>query len=77
MNQRSEVAHLIQQIERETQAMQLAMTGSATVASHAIIAHRYDTIGHYREQLVPFVGEEQATNLMVDTYSSVVEGTGK
>ncbi len=77
MKQQSEVAQLMQQIALETQAMQLAMTGPAIVAKHAIITHRYDTIGQYREQLVLLVGEKMATDLMIETYSRSLEETGK
>jgi hypothetical protein len=77
VKQQSEVALLMQQIALETQAMQRALTGPAVVAKHAIITHRYDTIGQCREQLVQLVGEEKATDLMIEAYSRSMDETGK
>jgi len=42
---KSEVAQLMEQIERECQAMQRAMYGYAQVASHQSINGRYAAIG--------------------------------
>ncbi len=73
MTQQSEVARLMQQIALETSAMQGAMTGFASVAKHDTIIHRYETIGQCRDQLASLVGEEQATGLMIEAYSSTME----
>ncbi|MBE3561661.1 MAG: hypothetical protein IMW89_20920 [Ktedonobacteraceae bacterium] len=42
---KSEVAHLMQRIEEECQAMQRAMTGYAITSPHAFIHSRYLSIG--------------------------------
>ena len=69
----SEVARLMACIELESEAMRSALTGLATVAKHAIVAHRYEAISHYYDQLIPLVGEEQATALLVKSYSHGLE----
>ncbi len=70
---RSEVARLRQQIELESVAMKLAMNGFATVANHEFITHKYDAIGKCQEQLSAHVGEQQATQIMVEIYVRVME----
>ncbi len=74
---RSEVARLRQQIELESGAMKLAMNGFATVAKHEFITHKYDAIGTYQEQLSAHVGEQQATQIMVEIYTRVMEQEGE
>ena len=69
----SEVARIRQQIELETTAMKLAMNGFATVAKHTFISHKYDAIGKCQEKLTTLVGEEQASNITVETYNDVME----
>jgi hypothetical protein len=64
----SEVARIMQQIELTCQAMQLGLHGYAEVASHQIINHKYKTLGQYMQQLDALVGEEEATNMVADTY---------
>jgi hypothetical protein len=73
MTQQSEVARLMQQIALETSAMQSAMTGFASVARHDAITHRYEAIGQYCDQLASLVGEEQATDLMIEAYSTTMD----
>ena len=73
MTQQSEVARLMQQIALETSAMQAAMTGFASVAKHDTITHRYEAIGQCCDQLASLVGEEQATDLMIEAYSSTMD----
>ncbi len=74
MSNESEVARLLKQIELEAQAMQQALNGPAITARHDFIAHRYDSIGGLHEELIPLVGEEQATGLMYDSYRRGMEG---
>ncbi|MFL5628696.1 MAG: hypothetical protein ACJ788_24205 [Ktedonobacteraceae bacterium] len=69
----SEIARIRQQIERETQAMQLAMNGFATVARHEFISHTYDAIGKCQQRLETLVGEEEATDMTVQTYNQVMD----
>ena len=68
----SEVAHLMQQIELECQAMRLALEGFAIVSNHNAISHKYDALGRYQEQLEPLVGEQEAQRIIFDTYHEVV-----
>jgi hypothetical protein len=68
----SEVKRLMEQIELECQAMQLAMHGYAVVASHEVIRRRYDAIGRYQTELEKHVGEEEANRLVYETYEKVL-----
>jgi hypothetical protein len=68
----SEVARLRQQIEAECKALRLAMYGYAVVSSHKAISHRYRLLDRYRGQLATHVGEEQATDMMNETYNQIV-----
>ncbi len=70
---KSEVARLRQDIELTCQSMKQGFTGFASAARHAIIAHKYHQLGQYQERLGQLVGEEQATELMVETYNKVVK----
>lgn len=72
-NSQSEVARLMACIELESEAMQNALTGWAAVAKHAVVAHRYEAISHYHDQLISLVGEKQAAVLLVKSYSHGVE----
>jgi len=56
----SEIARLKQQIELETSAMRLAMTGFRTSASHEMINHQMDRLGQQYEQLEELIGEQAA-----------------
>lgn len=68
----SELARLREQIELECQALQHLMHFSA-VASHRSVDRRYRNLDQYRDQLAPLVGEDQATDIMVDIYSHWVK----
>jgi hypothetical protein len=72
-NHQSDVARLREQIELECEAMQQAMYGPAIVGRHNVIQSRYEAIGVYHNELAGLVGEEQASNMMVDAYSAVME----
>jgi len=73
MSHESEIARIRQQIEDESQAMQQALSGLSMSASHEMIQYRYTAIGQYRDQLVPLVGDEQASHLMTEAYTRGVE----
>ncbi len=61
----SEIARLKQQIELETSAMRLAMTGFRTSASHEIINHQMDRLGQHYERLEGLVGEQVAIETII------------
>ncbi len=73
----SDVARLMQQIELEAQAAQLAMHGFAIVAKHQFITHRYDAIGRCQEKLQAIVGEQQASALMIAAYEKSLNQEGE
>ena len=64
---KSEVARIREQIEQEYRAAERLRSGFAITARHAFITARMDTIGRYRKQLVPLVGEDEATRLMCES----------
>ena len=64
---RSELARLREQIELECQALHHLMQFSA-VASHHTINRRYRNLDSCRDQLIPLVGEDQATGIVIDIY---------
>jgi len=68
----SEVARLMQQIERECEAMKQGLCGLAITAQHAIIEHKYDAFGEHQEQLEQLLGKEEATRIAVDIYMKVI-----
>ena len=68
----SELARLREQIALECQALQHMMQFSA-VASHRSINRRYRSLDRCRDQLKPLVGEDQATNIVVDIYNQWVK----
>ena len=61
----SEIARLKQQIERETAAMKLAMTGFRTCASHEMINHQMDRLGQQYERLQGLIGEQAAIETVI------------
>ncbi len=68
----SEVARIRRQIELEAEALALAMSGPAIMASHAAIDARYRNLGKAKEELASIVGEEEATDTMTDTYKRII-----
>ena len=68
----SEIARLRRLIELECQAMNLALYGYATVASHQSINRRYNNIGKYQDRLETLVGEEAAVTIVVEVYNKVI-----
>ena len=70
--QGSEIAKLKQQIEDECQSLYLLFNGYATVSSHDMIHHKYEAIDQHTKQLAVHIGEEEATNVMCETYNKVM-----
>jgi hypothetical protein len=68
----SEVARLREQIELECEAMRLALSGYAVVASHKFIEQKYNALGKHQEDLEQIVGTEEANRMVVETYAKVV-----
>ena len=69
---RSEVARLREQIETVCGAMNQMLYGYAMTARHDIINHRYNTLGSYQDELESMIGEEQALDIVIETYNRVV-----
>lgn len=65
MNNQSEVARLIQQIDAEYAAARLAMHGYAEVAKHEMITARMENMGRLHEELKGIIGEREATEVLV------------
>ncbi|HLJ33776.1 MAG TPA: hypothetical protein VKU38_09005 [Ktedonobacteraceae bacterium] len=68
----SEIARIREQIERECEAMNLALYGYATVASHKIIEQKYNNLGRHRENLEKHIGKEEAGKVMIEIYTKVI-----
>jgi hypothetical protein len=65
MEQGSEVALLMRQIELEYEAAQRGLNGFASgTAKHEFINARVETIGRYHEQLKVLVGESEAIKVV-------------
>lgn len=68
----SEIARIREQIERECEAMNLALYGYATVASHKIIEQKYNNLGRHRENLEKHIGKEEAGKVIIEIYTKVI-----
>ena len=68
-----EVARLMQQSERECEAMKLAMTGFRMAASHDIINRQYEQLGEHYESLGKLIGEKQAIEVVIATLDVALE----
>jgi hypothetical protein len=68
----SEIARVREHIELECAAMHQALTGFALTAQHEIIQRKYETLGHYHEQLEQLVGEKEAAIITTEIYVRVV-----
>jgi hypothetical protein len=64
---KSEVARIREQIEQEYRAAEFLRSGLSITARHAFITARMNNIGRYRKQLVPLVGEDEATRMMCES----------
>ena len=69
----SEVARLRQLIAQECEALRRAMEDFAVVASHESIRRRYVTLGEHQQRLGELIGDEQAINVLCETYNRVVQ----
>ena len=65
MNNASEVARLMQQIELETEAARQGLTGLAAVARHEFITAKYERLMAYGDQLAPHIGKEKAMQVVL------------
>ncbi len=65
MQNHSEVARLMQQLDAECEAARLAMTGYAEVAKHEVITARMERMGALHEELKSIVGETEAVKALV------------
>jgi hypothetical protein len=68
----SEVSKLREQIETVCYAMNQMLSGYAVTARHDIINHKYNTLGTYQEELETLVGEQEALEIVIETYNRVV-----
>ena len=68
----SEIARIREQIERECEAMNLALYGYATVASHRFIEQKYTNLGRHRENLEKHIGKEEAGKVIIEIYTKVI-----
>lgn len=69
---KSEVARLREQIEQACNAMNQLLSGYAITARHDIINHKYSILSGYQDQLEPLVGEQEAMEIVIETYNRVV-----
>lgn len=68
----SEVARLREQIERECEAMQLALHGYAMVASHQMIEQKYNNLSQHQDDLARHVGRDEAKHIVAEIYMKVI-----
>jgi len=67
MEQGSEVARLMRQIELEYEAAQRGMYGfAAGAAKHQFITARMENIGRYHEKMIELVGEKEAVKALAE-----------
>jgi hypothetical protein len=65
MEQGSEVARLMRQIELEYEAAQHGLYGfAAGMAKHKFITARMENIGRYHEKMIELVGEKEAVKAL-------------
>lgn len=69
---KSEIARLREQIELACNAMNQMQFGYAISARHDIINHKYNVLSSYQEQLEPLVGEQEAMEIIIETYNKIV-----
>jgi len=68
----SEIARLRRLVELECEAMERGLNGYAITAKHEIIAHRYDRIDAYRQQLEQLTDKKQASKIIAEIYMRTV-----
>ena len=81
MENKSEVAQLMREIDERYQSAQQALTGPAIVSRHDFIAARAEGIARCHEQLELLVGQQQAMELLItmetEKYKSKKKRKGK
>jgi hypothetical protein len=68
----SEITRLRRLVELECEAMERGLNGYAITAKHEIIAHRYDRIDAYRQQLEQLTDKKQASKIIAEIYMRTV-----
>lgn len=72
----SEIAHLREQIELACEAAKRGMADFGITASHEMINARMEKLGGqiqtYHRQLANLVGEQQASQVVAETYRTIV-----
>jgi hypothetical protein len=68
----SEIARLRHLIELECESMERGLTGYAITAKHNIIAHKYERLDAYRQQLEQLTGKTQATKIITEIYMHTI-----
>jgi hypothetical protein len=71
MDNQSEVARLLQQIKLSYESAQLALSGSAMVASHEFITKHMENMEESRVALTGIVGSDEAIKLFTETLEDV------
>lgn len=70
----SEIAQLRRQIAAEYAAMRFAISGlSQGMASHDFIRARFKNVGTCCDRLETHVGEQEATTIMCELYSEIMQ----
>lgn len=67
MENKSEVARLLEQIKLSYEAANLALNGPAMVGKHQFITKRAENIQQAHEKLQTIVGEDEAIKLVAET----------
>ncbi|QBD75252.1 hypothetical protein EPA93_04275 [Ktedonosporobacter rubrisoli] len=69
----SEVARIRRQIALECEAMVRGLHAYASMAQHEFIRAKFNALEGHFENLVPLTGQEQALDILVQTYNEVVK----
>lgn len=73
----SEIARLRQQIDLEFESLQRGLYGFASgSARHEFIRARMDSVGNYHSKLKELIGEEEAVQILCDSYAAITEHSG-
>jgi len=74
---KSEVAQLMREIDERYQSAQQALSGPAIVSRHDFIAARTEGIARCHEQLEQLVGQQQAMELLITMETETKKGKSK
>lgn len=73
-SQQSEIARLRHQIAQDYEAAVRGLSGLAQgTARHRLHRAHMNQVGQYREQLVPLVGEQEASRIIGELYTEAME----